>query len=225
MRMLLVEDVKRLAAYIRKGLSAEGFLVDCAYDGEAAEEMALTGVYDLVVLDLMLPKKDGLSVCRSLREHGIKTPILMLTAKGEVGDRVNGLNTGADDYRVKPFDFDELVARVNALLRRPRERLPEVMHLRDLSIDCSRRTVTRGDERIKLSPKEFALLEYLLRNRNIVLSREQIISNCWGWASDSYSNVVDVYVKKLRRKLAAADSDDKASCIQTVRGVGYTIEE
>jgi len=225
MRILVVEDVKKLAAYIKKGLSAEDFLVDCAYEGIAAEEMALTGVYDLVILDLMLPGKDGLSVCRALRGRGVDVPILMLTARGEIEDRVNGLNTGADDYLVKPFDFDELVARVHALLRRPGERLPEVMRLRELTIDCSRRLVTRGDRRIHLSPKEFALLEYLLRNRNIVLSREQIISNCWGWASESYSNVVDVYVKKLRRKLASPDMDEKIEYIRTVRGAGYIIEE
>lgn len=228
MRILLVDDVEKLAAYIKKGLVAEGFLVDCAHEGRAAEAAAMSGAFDLIILDLMLPGRDGLSVCGRLRDRGIDTPILMLTALGEIDDRVNGLNAGADDYLIKPFDFAELVARVRALLRRPGELLPDVVELGDLSVDLSGHTVSRDGTKVKLSPKEFTLLEYLLRNKNIVLTREQIISNCWGWDSDSYSNVVDVYIKKLRRKLEQPGvkfRKGKAGYIRTVRGTGYVIED
>lgn len=222
MRILLVEDVRKLAAYLRKGLEAQSYSVDCAYDGISAEDKALTGVYDLIILDLMLPLKDGIAVCRTLREQQVSTPILMLTARGEVGDRVQGLNAGADDYLVKPFDFEELLARVRALLRRPREKLPEILKIRDITIDNVTRTVKKNGNRIDLSLKEYVLLEYLVRNKNIVVSREQILNNCWGWVFDSYSNVVDVYIKKLRRKLSPEDSN---GYIKTIRGVGYVIEE
>lgn len=225
MRILVVEDTEKLAAYISKGLTADGYLVDLAYDGMEAERMSLTGVYDMIVLDLMLPKKDGLSVCRTLRERELDIPILMLTAKGETDDRVTGLDSGADDYLAKPFDFNELRARIRALLRRPSERMPDTLKLRDLTVDLSRRVVIRDGQEVKLSSREFTLLEYLIRNRNIVLSREQIIGNCWGWASESYSNVVDAHVKKLRKKLSPPGKSGKVEYIRTVRGVGYVIDE
>lgn len=222
MRVLLVEDVKKLAAFIKKGLEAQSYSVDCVHDGVSAEDKALTGIYDLIVLDLMLPKKDGIAVCRSLREKKISTPILMLTARGEVEDRVTGLDVGADDYLVKPFDFAELLARSRALLRRPPEKLPEKIAVRDVIIDNSTRKVTKGGNVINLSLKEYALLEYLIRNKNIVVSRDQILNHCWGWDFDSCSNVVDVYIKKLRRKL---DPGDQPGYIKTMRGVGYVIKE
>lgn len=221
-RILLVEDVRKLSAYIKKGLEAQSYVVDCAFDGVTAEEMALTGAYDLIILDLMLPRKDGLAVCETLRAQRLAVPILMLTARGEVEDRVRGLDAGADDYLLKPFDFGELNARVRALLRRPKEKLPEVLQVRDISIDNVTRTVEKNGARIQLSLKEYTLLEYLVRNKNIVLTRDQILDNCWGWVFDSYSNIVDVYVKKLRQKL---DPGDGNGYIRTIRGVGYIIEE
>jgi len=228
MRILLVEDVKKLAAYMKKGLEAQSYSVDCAFDGLTAEDKTLTGEYDLMILDLMLPKKDGIEVCRTLRDRRVSIPILMLTARGEVDDRVKGLDVGADDYLIKPFDFEELLARIRALTRRPRQKLPEILKARDLTIDNVTRQVKKGDREIDLSLKEYALLEYLVRNKNIVVSREQILNHCWGWVYDSYSNVVDVYIKKLRRKLDNGDGagkDDGQGYIKTIRGVGYVIEE
>lgn len=222
MRILLVDDAKKLVSFIKRGLKAESYVVDCAYDGKTAEDKALTGVYDLIILDLMLPVKDGVAVCKSLRKKGIQTPILMLTAKDELDDRVAGLNAGADDYLVKPFDFMELSARVRALLRRPQEKLPEILKIGDITIDGSRQRVTLGKQDIPMSPKEFALLELLVRNKNVVLKREEIIEHCWGLTSNTYSNVVDVYINKLRQKLG---SGDDAELIRTVRGSGYMIEE
>jgi len=223
MRILLVEDAKKLAVFIKKGLAAQSYVVDCAYDGVTAEDQASTDVYDLIILDLMLPQKDGLSVCKSLRAKGTDTPILMLTARGEMEDRVSGLNSGADDYLVKPFDFKELLARVQALLRRPQEKLPEILKARDITLDNSRRIVKRDSQEINLSHREFALLEFLVRNKNIVLSRNQILNHCWGWESDAYSNVIDVYIRKLRRKLNPGG--ECGEIIKTIRGSGYKIED
>ncbi|MHB8858294.1 MAG: response regulator transcription factor [Thermoleophilia bacterium] len=222
MRILVVEDVRRLAAYIKKGLEAQSYSVDCAYDGEEAEQRALAGDYDLLLLDLMLPKKDGLTVCRDLRKKGLSKPILMLTAKREVEDRIAGLDCGADDYLVKPFDFAELLARIRSLLRRPQERLSEPLEVKDITMDSSIRTVKRAGQVIKLSVKEYAVLDYLLRNKNMVLTRTQILNHCWDWNLETFSNVVDVYVRKLRRKL---DPADRERYIKTVRGVGYKIED
>ena len=222
MRILVVEDVKKLASYIKKGLEAHSFSIDCVYDGEIAEHKALAGDYDLILLDLLLPKKDGISVCQTLRQKGLSTPILMLTAKREIEDRVNGLNCGADDYLVKPFDFEELLARIRALLRRPKEKLPEILKVKDITMDNSTRTVKRGNDIIPLSLKEYAVLEYMIRSKNMVLNRDQILDHCWDWNLDTFSNVVDVYIKKLRRKLNPKNNEQY---IKTVRGVGYKIEE
>lgn len=222
MRILLVEDTKKLALFIKRGLKAESYVVDCVFDGLAAEAQASTGVYDLIVLDLMLPKKDGVSVCSSLRAKDINTPILMITARGGLDDRVGGLNAGADDYLVKPFDFEELSARIRALLRRPQEKLPEILKVRDIAVDSSRRRVTRGNQEVPMSHKEFALLEFMLRNKNVVLMREQIMDHCWGLTSSTHSNVIDVYINRLRQKLGCGDD---AELIQTVRGSGYKIED
>lgn len=222
MRILLVDDSKKLTSFISRGLKAERYAVNCAFDGKTAEEKALTGVYDLIILDLMLPIKGGVAVCKSLRKKGIHTPILMLTAKGELSDRVAGLNAGADDYLVKPFDFVELSARIRALLRRPQKKLPELLKVRDISIDCSRHRVTLGSQEIPMSPKEYAILEFLARNKNEVLMREQIVDHCWDLTSSNNSNVVDVYINKLRQKLG---SREDAALIRTVRGSGYIIEE
>ncbi len=222
MRILVVEDVKKLASYIKKGLEAQSYSVDCVYDGDTAEHKALVGEYDLILLDLLLPKKDGIAVCQTLRQKGLPTPILMLTAKREIEDRVNGLNCGADDYLVKPFDFEELLARIRALLRRPKEKLPEILKVKDITMDNSTRTVKRGNDIIPLSLKEYAVLEYMIRSKNMVLNRDQILNHCWDWNLDTFSNVVDVYIKKLRRKL---NPENNEQYIKTVRGVGYKIEE
>jgi DNA-binding response OmpR family regulator len=224
MRILLVEDSKKLSSFIKRGLKAESYSVDCVYDGKTAEARALSEEYDLLILDLMLPKKDGVAVCMSLRKKDVNTPILMLTAKGELEDRVGGLNAGADDYLVKPFEFDELSARIRALLRRPQQKLPEIMMIRDIAIDNAQRRVTRANKDVPMSMKEFALLEFLVRNRNCVVEREQILNHCWGLsdADIPHTNVVDVYINKLRQKIEA---DDGSPLIRTVRGSGYMIED
>lgn len=222
MRILVVEDVRKLSSYIKKGLEAHSFSVDCVYDGETAEHKALVSDYDLILLDLLLPGKDGIAVCQTLRQKGLSTPILMLTAKREIEDRINGLNCGADDYLVKPFDFEELLARIRALLRRPKEKLPEILKVKDITLDNSTRTVKRGNDIIPLSLKEYAVLEYMIRSKNMVLNRDQILDHCWDWNLDTFSNVVDVYIKKLRRKLNPKNNEQY---IKTVRGVGYKIEE
>jgi len=222
MRILVIEDHKRLAAYIKRGLEAESYVVDFAHDGETAEHLALVVDYDLLVLDLMLPRKDGIAVCQSLRKQGLSTPIIMLTAKREIDDRVTGLDCGADDYLTKPFDFAELLARIRALLRRPQEQLSQTLEVKDIVMDGLTRTVTRAGEKIPMSMKEYAVLDYLLRNKNIVLSREKILNHCWDWNTNTFSNVVDVYIRKLRGKL---NPDDRERYIRTVRGVGYKIED
>lgn len=222
MRILFAEDVRKLASFVKRGLEAQSYTVDCVFDGVAAEQRALSDEYDLIVLDIMLPGKDGLDVCRAVREQGIHAPILMLTARGTIEDRVTGLNQGADDYLVKPFDFKELSARVRALLRRPRGVQSDVYTIRDITVDTAAQSVSRGGVRINLSLKEYAVLEYLCRNSNIALSRDRILEHCWGWDYDSFSNIVDVYIRKLRQKLDPANPEKH---IKTVRGVGYRLEQ
>lgn len=221
MRILLIEDVKKLASFIKKGLESASYSVDCAYAGQDGASMAMMGDFDLIILDIMLPQKNGFEVCRELRQNNISTPILMLTAKGETEDRVTGLNCGADDYLPKPFDFKELLARIRALLRRPETFLPVIQIVGDIAIDTSTRTVKRGEDILTLSAKEYALLDYMVRNKNIVLSRNQILDGCWDWSDDRLSNIVDAYIMKLRRKLSPEDHE---KYIKTVRGVGYAIQ-
>ncbi len=221
MRILVVEDERKVAAFIRQGLAEEGHAVEVAADGEAALDAVADGPpFDLVVLDVMLPKRDGLQVLRALRASRMQAPVLLLTARDGVADKVAGLDAGADDYLVKPFAFEELLARVRALLRRGSGGAAPVLRLGDLSLDPATRIVTRGRRRISLTAREYALLEYLLRNTGRVLTRPMITQHVWGMDFDPESNIVDVYVGYLRRKI---DADGETRLVQTVRGAGYSL--
>ena len=221
MRLLLVEDEKRVASFIQKGLKAERYLVEVAADGRQAMEMALARAYDLLILDLLLPVKNGIEICRQLREQGNQIPILMLTARDSVEDRVLGLQSGADDYLTKPFAFEELLARIQALLRRRGQTdLAPVLQAADLVLDKNSHEVRRAGKPIHLTPKEFALLEYLMRNPQRVLSRAMIEQNVWGLGHDPMTNVVDVYIKRLRNKI---DRGSKQQLIHTIHGIGYKL--
>jgi len=222
MRILVVEDERKVASFIQKGLAEEGHAVDVALDGEDGLTMALDGVHDLVVLDIMLPKRDGLSVLRELRNRRIQTPVLLLTARDAVPDRVAGLDAGADDYLVKPFAFDELLARIRALLRRRGGDRAAVLAAAELTLDPATREVRRAGKKIDLTPKEYALLEYLLRNKGRVLSRALIAQHVWDYHFDSSTNVIDVYINYLRKKV---DADFTPRLIHTVRGAGYVLRE
>lgn len=221
MRLLVVEDEPAIAAFLRQGLTEEGFAVDVAEDGPSAMDFALLTPYDAIVLDLLLPGKDGLEVCADLRRRGVRTPILMLTARGSVDDRVRGLDTGADDYLVKPFAFAELLARLRALLRRPSNALPSRLQAADLVLDPVTHRVSRAGRPVDLTPKEFALLELFMRHPGQVLSRTQIAEHVWNYNFLNESNVVDVYVRYLRQKI---DRDFEPKLLRTVRGVGYRLE-
>jgi DNA-binding response OmpR family regulator len=220
MRILVVEDSRHLAGIIKRGLLEEGYAVDNAYDGEEARYMAETTPFDLVILDVMLPRKDGVTVCRELRAKNVNTPILMLTAKDSVEDKVTGLDSGADDYQVKPFAFSELLARVRALLRR--EGFPKTQKLQvgDLILDTRSREVSRGERRVDLTAKEYAILEYFMRRPNAVVTRTMLGENIWDYEFDGISNIIDVYVRRIRRKI---DEEGQDSLIQTVRGAGYRL--
>jgi DNA-binding response OmpR family regulator len=219
MRILVVDDDRRLCSVVRRGLIEEAYAVDVAYDGEDGEYMASVNSYDLVILDIMMPKKDGIEVCEELRAKGINTPILMLTARDAVEDRVRGLDAGADDYMVKPFSFNELLARVRALMRREAlTKSPEV-RLGDLVLNTLTREVKRGDRAIELTTKEYVILEYFMRHPNVVVTRTMLEEHAWDYDFDSMSNLVDVYIRRLRRKL----DDEGQGLIQTVRGSGYRL--
>ena len=221
MRILVVEDERKVAAFVRQGLVEEGHAVEVATDGDAALEAVADGPpFDLVVLDVMLPKRNGLDVLRSLRGLRVQTPVLLLTARDGVADKVAGLDAGADDYLAKPFAFEEFLARVRALLRRGRGGAEPVLRLADLSLDPATRAVLRGRRRITLTAREYALLEYFLRNAGRVLTRPMITQHVWGMDWDPQSNIVDVYVGYLRRKV---DADGELRLVQTVRGAGYML--
>jgi DNA-binding response OmpR family regulator len=222
MRILVVEDEAKLARFIHKGLTEEMFAVDVASDGEAALDHIKTTAYDLVILDIMIPGIDGFGVCRQIRTLGLEIPVLMLSARGMVEDRIKGLDTGADDYLVKPFAFGELSARVRALLRRrqPTALLP--LKVADLSLDPVTRIVKRGDRRIELTPKELALLEYLMRNAGHVVTRTMIAERVWDFSWDRLTNVIDVFINHLRKKIEVGD---EPRLIHAVRGAGYVIRE
>lgn len=224
MRILVVEDEHKIAASLKKGLEQESFAVDVAYDGLAGFDLASGEAYDLIVLDLMLPGLDGLEFCRRLRTANIHTPVLMLTAKSELSDKVTGLNTGADDYLTKPFAFAELVARIRALLRRPSADLPPILTVADLTLNTTTFQVLRSDQPVSLSRKEFSLLEYLLRHPNQILTKDQLISGVWSYESDILPNTVEVYIKNLRSKVDVPFRRSP-SLIHTVRGFGYKIGE
>jgi heavy metal response regulator len=222
MRILVVEDEKKVASFIKRGLEAARYSVDVEHDGEAGLKRLLEGEYDLVVLDVMLPRLDGLSLMKEMRQQRVNVPVLLLTARVTVADKVMGLDLGADDYLTKPFAFEELLARVRALLRRGASAAPAVLAIADLRLDPATREVTRGNRQIELTPKEYALLEFLLRRRDQVLSRAVIAQHVWGVHYDTFTNVIDVYVNYLRKKL---DSGFKPKLIHSVRGVGYVLKE
>lgn len=224
MRILVVEDEHKIANALKKGLEQQSYAVDLAFDGQKGFIFATTEDYDLIILDLMLPEIDGLTVCRKLREKGIQTAILMLTAKSEIEDRVTGLNTGADDYLPKPFSFRELLARVRALSRRPKNNLTTVLKYDDLLLNPQSFEVKRGDTIINLSKKEFALLEYLLRNSERILTKEQIINHVWNYDADILDNTLEVNIGNLRKKINLPFKD-KPPLIQTVRGFGYKLQK
>jgi heavy metal response regulator len=221
MRLLVIEDEGKVASFIKKGLEEEGYAVDLAADGETGAAMACDGVHDLILLDINLPKKDGLAVLKELRQNKITAPVLLLTIRAAVEDRVIGLDTGADDYLTKPFAFQELLARVRALLRRGSAAEQPVIEVADLKLDPARRLVYRGEVKIDLTSKEFTLLDYFMRNRDRVLTRTMIAEHVWDYSFDTSTNVIDVYVNYLRKKI---DSGRDPKLIQTVRGVGYVLK-
>jgi len=222
MRILVVEDEQKIARFIKKGLVEEGYAVDIARNGEEALSYAAAAPYDLIILDLLLPKMDGIAVCRRLRESDLEVAVLMLTAKDSIEDRVTGLDAGADDYLVKPFAFAELLARIRALLRRPRSASSSILQVSDLVLDLARHRVERNGAPIELTPKEYALLEYLMRNPCQVLTRTQIMQHVWDYDFFAGSNIVDVYIRYLRKKI---DEGYEKKLINTVRGAGYTLCE
>ncbi len=220
MRILVVEDEERIADFVNRGLGSAGYEVELAQDGQTALEKIHAVDYDLVILDLMLPDMDGLAVLEKARNRKVSPPVLILSAKGEVDDRVTGLEKGADDYLVKPFAFVELLARVRALIRRGQPSVEKLV-IGDLTLDCIRRKVSRGGDSIDLAPKEFSILEYLMRNRGRPLSRTMIVEHVWDMEYDGLTNIVDVYIRHLRSKI-----DDKypTKLIHTVRGIGYMLD-
>jgi heavy metal response regulator len=220
-RLLVIEDEKKVASFIKKGLEEEGYAVDAAGDGETGLRMALDRVHDLILLDVQLPGRSGFSVLQELRKQKIETPVLLLTVRATIEDKVLGLDAGADDYLTKPFAFQELLARIRALLRRHADAKPGVLEMADLTLDPSKRVVYRGFRKIDLTTKEFALLDYFMRNPDRVLSRTMIAEHVWDYGFDSMTNVIDVYVNYLRRKIDAAG---EPRLIHTVRGVGYVMK-
>lgn len=222
MRILVVEDDHKIGQALKKGFEQESFAVDLSFDGGDGFGQASTIDYDLIILDRMLPGLDGMEICERLREAKNKAPILMLTAKDKVSDRVEGLNSGADDYLVKPFAFEELLARVKALLRRPSNLENNLLEISDLSLDPQTYEVKRSDKRIKLSSKEYALLEYLMRNKDRILTKDNIIAHVWDYDADILPNTVEVFIGYLRNKL---DKGHKDKLIRTIRGFGYKISE
>ena len=222
MRVLLVEDEKKVASFIKKGLEEHGYAVDYGSDGKSGLLMALDQIHDLVILDINLPEIDGLTVLREMRAKKVVTPVLLLTVRATIEDKVIGLDTGADDYLAKPFSFEELLARVRALLRRGTDTKSPVFTLADLVLDPASRQVYRGGDRIELTSKEFAILEYFMRNSGRVLTRTMIIDHVWDYDFDADTNVVDVYVNYLRKKI---DAPYEPKLLHTVRGTGYVLRE
>jgi DNA-binding response OmpR family regulator len=220
MRILVVEDNHRLSSSLKMNLAHEGYSVDTAYDGQEGQDLAELTPYDLIILDVLLPAKDGFEVCRDLRRRRIHTPILLLTARDSVDDRVHGLDCGADDYLVKPFAMRELLARLRALLRRQQPYQPGRLEMGSLVVDSGTHTVERAGQPIELTPKEFALLEFLLHHPNQVVTREMIEQHIWNYDFECESNVIDVYVRRLRRKI---DDPFPVKLLTTVRGIGYRL--
>lgn len=224
MRILVIEDEHKIANSIKKGLEQESFAVDVAYNGNEGYDLAGGENYEVIVLDLMLPGMAGLTICQKLRAENIHTPILILTAKGQLSDKIEGLNSGADDYLVKPFAFEELLARIRALARRPKSTLAPELKLEDLSLNSLTFSVKRAGKKIKLSKKEFALLEYLMRHPDQTISKDQIIAHVWDYDADILPNTVEVYIGYLRNKIDKPFKN-KPALIQTIRGFGYKAGE
>ncbi len=223
MRLLLVEDDEKIASFITKGLKQAGFAVDHALDGEQGLSLALVEPYDAAIIDIMLPKMDGLTLIEKMRARGKNTPIIILSAKRSVDDRIKGLQKGGDDYLTKPFSFSELLARIQALIRRSTASTePTTLSVADLSMDLLKREVTRGGQKIDLQPREFSLLEYLMRNSGRVVSKTMILEHVWDYSFDPQTNVVDVLVCRVRNKV---DKDFPVKLIHTIRGVGYVLKE
>lgn len=224
MRILIIEDEHKIANSLKKGLELESYSADVAYTGSDGYDLASTEPYDAIILDLMLPGMSGIEICEKLRKDNVHTPILMLTAKSELEDKIYGLNTGADDYLTKPFAFEELLARLKALLRRPKTTLSPAMKYDTLTLDSIAYTVTRGGKSVKLSKKEFALLEYMLRNKEKILSKENIINHVWNYDADVLPNTVEQYIGYLRNKIDN-DFPKENKLINTVRGFGYVLKK
>ncbi|MCB1076776.1 MAG: response regulator transcription factor [Verrucomicrobiae bacterium] len=220
MRVLVVEDQRKIASFISKGLSEAGMVVDVCHDGDEGYGLASTEPYDAIVLDIMLPGRDGLSILKNLRRQGNPVPVILLTARSELDERLEGLNLGADDYLTKPFYVEELVARLRTVVRRSTGEAAHIVKVGDLVMDLIQRTVRRGDHEIPLSVREFSLLEYLMRSPGRVLTRTQICEHVWNYGFDPETNLVDVYIQRLRKKI---DRDHGLKLIETVRGVGYRI--
>lgn len=222
MRILIIEDEERLAKSLKKALEAESYAVDICFDGEEGYNTAAVEDYDLIILDIGLPTMDGVTLCKKLREEKNKTPILMLTARDAITDKIKGLDSGADDYLVKPFDFEELLARIRALIRRDKKAPSPILTVDNLTLDPASHKVMRADNEISLTAKEYALLEYLMRHPSQILSKTQIIDHVWDIDLDPFSNVVDVYIGYLRNKIDKPFQKEKP-LIQTVKGLGYRI--
>ena len=222
MQILIIEDEKKIANLLSKGLSEERYSVDVANDGEIALEKVSINVYDLILLDLMIPKIDGLTVCKKIREHNTEVPILILTAKDDVQDKIACLDAGADDYVTKPFTFDEVSARMRALLRRGNKSDPVILSIADLSLNPANKNVQREGQTIQLTAREYGLLEYFIRNQNVLLSKSQILEQVWDYQYDGLSNIVETYVKYLRKKLKI--SPQSKELIHTYRGLGYIMK-
>lgn len=221
MKILVIEDEKKVASFLKKGLEQEYYSVDVAYDGKAGLDLAITEEYDLLILDIMLPLIDGITVLKEFRKIKMEIPVLMLTAKGNIEDKVEGLDSGADDYLPKPFAFEELLARIRALIRR-KERIKQlVLSADDLQLDTQSHKVSRGDVEIFLTPKEYSILEYLLRNKNHVVSRMKLTEHVYEYQFDPDTNVIDVYINKLRNKI---DKNSERPLLHTIRGIGYMIK-
>jgi DNA-binding response OmpR family regulator len=221
-KILIVEDEHKIANLIKQGLEQERFVVDVAYDGVSGFDYASSEPYDVIILDRLLPGTDGLQICKKLREQGNHSPILMLTAKGQVSDKVEGLNSGADDYLTKPFAFEELLARIKALVRRPKITTGNILQVVDLTLNTDTYEIKRGKEQITLSSKEFSLLEYLMRHQNKTLTKAQIINHVWSYDANILPNTVEVFIGYLRNKIDRPFKD-KQNLIQTIRGFGYRI--
>jgi DNA-binding response OmpR family regulator len=222
MRILIIEDDRDLVNVLRRSLTEAGYAVDVAYDGEEGEIYAISAPYDVIILDIMLPHKDGFEVCMSLRQNKINARILMLTAKDAVNDKVKGLNCGADDYLTKPFDFSELSARIRTLLRREIVRGVPIIQIGDLSLDTIKREVTRGGVPIKLTAKEFGILEYFMMNPGAVINRKMLEEHVWNFALNSESNLIEAYIRRIRQKINANGKED---LIETIRGSGYRLKQ